>query len=349
MARRRHTIFLVVLILVIPAPFAVWWWSYWPIYHRKVLLASAEQAFAAANLAKAEEQLAQLVREDPDNVRAHFLYAQVLRRLGQSGDADWHLGRAGELGLPKAEGRREFGLLYAKKNFSLARGALEQELQAHPDDVEVLQALGEGFSQYGSWDLAELYFSRWLEVQPDRIEALLDRGLAYKESDRYDQALADFRAILQRSPDHFRARVLACHCLLAEARMAEAEPELLACRQMRPDSPEPLVGLAACAMERGDFDKAYTLLGQALELDPGSTVTLNELGNWYLQRARYDLALSVFEQVLRLDKKNKPAHLKLAQIMRNNGKLEQAREYERRFQELEKEEEKRLPQTGRRR
>ena len=335
MARRRLYRLLAMLVLLGCAALAAAGYGYWPVLHRKGLLATAEQAARAGNLAMADEALKELTREDPNNLRAQFLYAQVLRRQGRAEEADLHLGKAGDLGLPVEEGRRELGLLYAPLNFSLADGALKSVLKSHPDDVEVLKALAEGCARTHRWVEAEEYFARWLVLQPDNLELLLDRGELYVDIERYQAAESDFRRILQLSPGHYRARLLLSHCLLAEAHMTEAEPELQLCRQMRPESPDPLIGLAACAMEREDLEKAHTLLAQALALDRGSLRALNEIGTIQMYRRRYDLAIPLYERLLGLDKNHKQAHLKLAQCLRYVGRLDEAKVHQERYEELD--------------
>src|SRR5205814_4430014 len=116
---------LFLLMVVVPAGVATWWWYYWPVFHHRDLLARAERAAGEDDLPRADELLGQLTREYPDDLRGHFLYAQILRRLGRVEPADKHLGEAARLGLSPDEGRREFGLLYADVRFSLAAGALE--------------------------------------------------------------------------------------------------------------------------------------------------------------------------------------------------------------------------------
>lgn len=334
MTRRTYQRILLLLMFLVPAAVAAWWWYYWPIYHLRDLRGRAERAIAEDNLPRADESLARLTQEYPDDLRGHFLYAQILRRLGRVEAADKHLGEAARLGLSQEEGRREFGLLYADVRFSLAVGALEQALKADPDDVEVLRALAIGYAQNSRWAESERCFDRLEQLQPERNDVQLLRGHLYMDRDQFEKAAGLFRGILRRSPGNFTARLLLAHCLLAEAHLGEAEPELLACRQMRPDTPEPLLGLATCAQERGDNAKALTLLGQAYELDPGSVAVLIELGNLQLQNGRADLALPWFEQILRLEPDNRQAHLKMAQVLRQLGKADAAKEHERRYQEL---------------
>jgi tetratricopeptide (TPR) repeat protein len=328
--QRRHAL-LAGFVVVVAALAATGLWFLWPSY----LLWSARRAAAAGNLVRAEEALRQFFRLESDRPEARFLFAQVLRRQGRLRDAQQAFERAVELSLPEGEEReREYGLLLARDEFSRGEPLLKRRLEAHPDDREVLQALVAGYLRAHRWQDLEAVLSQWLQIEPDQPDLLMQRAQARMEQQHFGRAVEDFRNVLRQSPDHFHARLLLAHCLLSDARMDQAEAELLACRQLRPDQAEPLVGLAVCAVEHNDLNKAQTLLSQARGLDPDSTFVLNELGDLHLFRQRYDLAVPVFELILRIDDKNREAHLKLAQALRQTGDLNGAHDHERRYQEL---------------
>src|SRR6516164_8992040 len=135
---KRRLLLFILLIAVGAAPIALY---YWPRYTKHRLISGAQSALAAGNLTGADELLTKLIRLDPDNAQAHFLEAKVLRGLGRSADAMAHLSRSTELGYDHDQGRREYGLLFAPLDFSLAEGALQRVLDQAPDDKEVLQAL----------------------------------------------------------------------------------------------------------------------------------------------------------------------------------------------------------------
>jgi tetratricopeptide (TPR) repeat protein len=317
-------------------------WYLWPIYDQKTSLWAAEAAFKSGNLEKADEILQVYTHVHRHDSYGHFLYGQVLHRRNHYREANDELSRALDLGMPREQVRREFGLLWATYDFEKARGALREELEAHPDDIEVVQAMALGSAKARLWEESEGYFNHWVEKRTDDIEPLLERATMLMDAGDFRKAMADFREILKRKPDNFRARLYLAHCLLGDARLREAEDQLLICRQLRSDSPEPLVDLAVCAMERLDYTKANTLLTQALQLDPGSHVALTDLGNLQLIQKRYDLAVSTFRDVVRLYPMDKQAHLKLAQSRRFlGGNADEVRIHEEIYRRLDAEEEQR--------
>jgi Flp pilus assembly protein TadD len=342
---KRRVLVLALLVLVGTTTAGIY---YWPDYKKHQLLSEAEHARAAGNLAKADELLIKLIRLDPGNARAHFLRAQVLRGLGQSSDAMLYLNHSAELGYPVPEGRREYGLLFAPYDFSLAEGALQKVLEQTPDDKEVLEALALGYLRTHRPRSAEKQLKHLLELEAENADNMLKLGEVYLETFRPAQAVPILRQLVRLAPGNFRARLLLGQSLMADGYMAEAEAELLECRNMRPDNPDPLVGLAACAMERNDTEKAWTLLSKAHDLDRSSTLALNDIGNLHLLRRRYDLAIQTFEAVLRLNKDDKQAHLHLAMAYRSTGKMDLAVKHQTRYQELDQAEASRLELHGER-
>lgn len=345
MTSRRKDLVLLTLIVLVPAGVAAWWWTYWPIYRQASLLRAAQAQLAADNLTRAEEALAELTRDYPDNIRGHFLRAQTLRRLGRHADAEVSLARAATLGLAPDEGRREFALLMAVSEFESAIGALQEELKRSPNDPELLEALAVGYARNHRWAEADAAYTRWLEAEPDRLDILLDRAGVRKEREQYHAAAADCREVLRRSPGHFQARLLLAHCLLSEANLAEAETELRRCRALRPERVEPLVGLTACAVAREDFDEAQTLIGRALELDASSKLALLEQADLHMRRQRYEQALPFLDHARKLYPEEKQVYLKLAQVYRSLGKTDLAKMNEEKYQEYDREDQKRDPRN----
>src|SRR5216683_2228712 len=82
--------------------YSVWWPRY--------LLRQAEDSMAANDYDQAESILSRVTSHSPQNARARFLLAQVLRRLQYPDQAEESLRKALQLGYPEKEGERELVL-----------------------------------------------------------------------------------------------------------------------------------------------------------------------------------------------------------------------------------------------
>lgn len=324
-----------ILALVIVLVVGVTGWLAGPSVRTLVQLWRARQTVDQGRLAEAEARLRSLIREDPTATRPRLLWVQVARRLGRINEAEQALQRAVELGLPIEEGRREFALIFAGRDFARAEGSLLRVLDKHPDDREVLRALAEGYARAKRWKRAVLGYSEWLKHDPGQGDALLGRARASWEAGKWRDAEADFQTLLEQNPNNFEVRIQRVDCLLNDAKMAEAEPELRACQQLRPDRPEPLVGLAACAIEEGEFDRAEMMLDQALSMAPNFVPALIDQAKLLVARQLDHRARPLLERATQLVPNDEAVHRGLAQLYRRIGEVDRAAEQDRLVPSLE--------------
>jgi tetratricopeptide (TPR) repeat protein len=332
MGRWRPKTWLAGMTVLVLAALACWY-LYGPAHQRN----QAMRLLAAGKPDEAEPLLRKLARQHPDQITLE-LHARSLRRLGRAPEALPVLERAVQAGLPESEARREQMLLVAEDHFAQMEHGLLEALSARPNDTDIIETLARCYARAGRWPDAEKHCTRLLENEPGRTDILLARARARQEQKRFDQAVDDFREAVRRRPDDFDARLLFAQCLLTDAHVQDTEAQLQECRRLRPDRPEPLIGLASCAIEQRDWRTAEQLLEEALARDHRSVQALHELGFIRLERGDGPGAIAVFTRILQIDPRDKQAHWKLAQALRQGGQTEQARLHVRRFQELEQEE-----------
>src|SRR2546425_909747 len=106
MSRRFYNLILLATVLTVPLLAGLWWWNYWPIYQHRQDLIRIERALKEDNLSKADEIIHNLLNDNPKDLQALFLYAQVLRKSGRNAEAWNTLHQAIQAGLPESEGLR---------------------------------------------------------------------------------------------------------------------------------------------------------------------------------------------------------------------------------------------------
>ncbi|MBN9519035.1 tetratricopeptide repeat protein [bacterium] len=322
-----------VLVLLLAAAGAVVTYRFWPAPTPQ------PDGPAGEDLVAAEQQAREAVHTRPSDPQAYLQLARALRRRGRFEEAGFALRRAGELGLPAPDGRREAALLLAGQDWPpRAEGILQQAVKDHPDDPELLEAVSRAFAARGKWAAAEPLLTRLLARDPGNRDLQFRRGEVRMRLADFAGAVTDLRPVVEHDPGHFEARLYLANSLLGDARIAEARAELQTCRKLRPDRVEPLVGLARCELER-DEAAAARLLDEAAALAPDNPLVLQEVAAIYLRSQRIDAAIAALVRLVGLDPENKQAHLNLAQAYLAAGRPDEARRHEARYQELDRRDE----------
>ncbi|MBV8314537.1 MAG: tetratricopeptide repeat protein, partial [Planctomycetaceae bacterium] len=172
------------------------------------------------------------------------------------------------------------------------------------------------------------------------------------EHGRWDEALRHFDAVLRRQPDHFWAQCLAAICFLQLQRPLEAKASLNACLNQERDfawlyllrgfasgqvgsifaradgvaaQPSNLLGKAEDHFVAAEEDYARAL--ELLERKPVAElryVLLVNRGLLRWQRRDLDRAVADLQEAIRLDARLYQAHAGLAQVLRQQGKPDEA-------------------------
>ena len=120
---------------------------------------------------------------------------------------------------------------------------------------------------------------------------------------------------------------------------AQAEKQLLQLTQDFPAFSGPHVNLGILYFREGSKEKARAAFKRALELNPKSAVSLNHLGIMSRSEGRFKEAYSYYEKALQAAPDYAYAHRNLGILLDlYMGKLEEALEHYKRYQELTEEE-----------
>ena len=95
--------------------------------------------------------------------------------------------------------------------------AMMQKLQANPEDVEAMRALGMAFMEMHAWDKSLTFWDMLLERNPDDVMALNQKGFCLFEMEKYADAAALFERMLAVDKDnhhgHYNLGVIYKHYL----------------------------------------------------------------------------------------------------------------------------------------
>ncbi len=126
----------------------------------------------------------------------------------------------------------------AQANRGIWNADLREDLltlwKSHPNDPDVLQALGLVEKRMGRFGEAEERFSRWAQLEPDSAAALNNLGNLYLVTNRVDQAMATYLQAIRLAPSRSEAFFNLGQAYLMKLRLREAEAEFERAKEKKP-------------------------------------------------------------------------------------------------------------------
>jgi predicted O-linked N-acetylglucosamine transferase (SPINDLY family) len=262
-------------------------------------LQNALQAHRAGNLAEAARLYSDVLRSEPGNFFALYLFGMLHMETGGRDNA-FRLFDAALRANPRfAEA------FYQRGNLHMQSGRLEEALANYndalrlkPDIAEVLNAKGVALTQLGRGEEALEIYARALAVKPGFAAVFNNQGNALLNLQRYEEAAQCYDRALAADPsypDALNNRSLALYFLgRFEESLASADRFLT----VAANHPDGWVnrGLALTALER--HAEAMESYGKALALDPHDADVMYHFGNALLLLGRLEDALGIFDRAL---------------------------------------------------
>lgn len=262
---------------------------------------------------------------------------------------------------PKApQTQLNLGIAYFKLGqFEKAIPALKAGAAGMPDTRQADLLLGMSFYGIGSYKEAAAYLSRARAQQPDNSELGLVLARSYLLSGEYDQARTEFEELLRRDPDSSQVHMLLgeAYDALGQTQNAVHEFELAAKKGDVPDAHfalgfllwrdkhydkaadefqkelatdpkhfQALAYLGDIRLKEGDSAAAEKLLRESLSSKDGLWITHYDLGLLASEQKQYATAIEQLQQAAKLDPKRADTHYRLAQVYKEAGKPEAAKE-----------------------
>ena len=231
------------------------------------LLENARRMHQSGDLAGAARLYREVLRADPGNADALYLWGIISFQSGRFEEAE-----------------RQFG----------------EALAAKPEFAEALNARGAALSQMGRHIDALASYDKALAVRPNFAEAYNNRGNALAALSRHEDAVENYRHALAICPDAADASYNCAIALLALGRPAEAFALLDKLVEIRPNFPGAIAQRAAAHSGLRRFDEALEDFGKAIALDQRNADTICARGNLLLSLGRIEDAFADFDQALAL-------------------------------------------------
>ncbi|HLU37772.1 MAG TPA: tetratricopeptide repeat protein, partial [Planctomycetota bacterium] len=296
---------------------------------------------------------------EPDAIARYTDLADYHFQQNMRDDAVAVLDRA----VAKAKGnpRRLEALVGTLREHGLAdraRACLQDWLSLEPDNGEAQYSLADLLLADGAVDEARALLWRVVEeddrgvghrnlaantlvdlaVRGQALPALIEEaaqrgsagasfvlGRAYTRQRDFAQAIAAFRAALEKQPDDAQARVMLARLLAEDGEFAAALAEYQRLAMASPGARrQHFREIARLHLEMFDLDAAIEVWRTAMRDNPDNAAVFLEVGREFMAIQRVPEALEAFEQAVRLRANDPDIQFRLAEALRQAGKVDEA-------------------------
>jgi Flp pilus assembly protein TadD len=321
-------------------------------------LAEAEKLLAQQKYPAAAAALAEILKSDPGNARAHGNLALALLGQGKTREAVDEGRLAAAFGPDLPEARYIYGMtLQAAGRHREAARELERAVAARPEAAAPRRALADAYAATGDPRAADIY-RKLIVLEPETLShrtelaehlwgvgksddgnrVLEETLVAFPSSAdlqfRYGRALVRQYRYLDGAARLEQARTLGesgdtFAVLLATAyrqadRAEEAERVLTGAALAYPTSPEVLAELGRLLLTAGRAAEALPRLQAAAALNPGSAALQLDLGRADESLGKLDEAEAAYRAAIRLAPKLPRAHYALGHLLLRRGQRAEA-------------------------
>ena len=263
-------------------------------------IAVAQAMLAAGDEAGALEETRRTAQMRPGWETAAIFEAQILQRKSPARAAESLAAflakhpQSREARLPRAR------LLVGERRYADARAEFEALLAAHPDNDDVLYAVGLLAMQLKDYATAETSLRRLLDKGYRNPESLrYSLGQAAEEQKKWDEAIRWYGSI-QQGEQLFASRLRIAQVIARQGKVSEARAYL---RTLEAEGPERVQLLITEAQLLRDADlngEAYDLLGKALQAQPEQPELLYDHAITAEKLKRYDILETSLRKLIKL-------------------------------------------------
>jgi tetratricopeptide (TPR) repeat protein len=193
-----------------------------------------------------------------------------------------------------------------------------------PDYPEAVLQLAAIKTQLGAPLDAISDLDHFARANPRSTKAKLALGATLVGSGRFPEASEAFQDVLRSDPTSAEAHYWLGTLLLRDRKVADARREFETAASISPSYSEPTTQLVVLDLADGKPDVAFSRVTRQIDRAPQSARLFDLLGLVSEARNNASAAEAAYLRALRLDNNLVDAHLRLAEIYRASGKLDQS-------------------------
>ena len=251
---------------------------------------------------QALDQLAQMLKDDPDDVRSQLRVALIHGEMGEYRQAIKELTAILQAQPNNLRVRDYLGLMFEEmKDVDRARQAYEANLNRDPTFYDSLLHLGVLSYRLKQYEKAIPLLKQVTKLNPKRLESYLLLGLTYMQTEQYQLARSVLEKGIQQNPDNADL-----HFNLGTAydkldRFDDVVREMERTLQLSPDYADSLNYLGYSYADRDMYpQKALELTGRAVELKPDNGYYVDSFGWAQFKVGQIEKAMKTIERAASL-------------------------------------------------
>ena len=190
----------------------------------------------------------------------------------------------------------------------------ERAAAAQPDDIALLNDLGDAYLKAGKASESLRVFRKMAEMEPDASATYCRLGNALVQAGDLDDAEAAYRRAVEIDPSetgNFYNKLANVYC--NEGHDERAERAFRKCIEFRFDDPMYHCGLGDVLVKRGQIDDAQGVYEKAVALHRASAgAYYNRFGNALARGNHHSQAIEAFKKAIAADPRNPFYYVRLA-------------------------------------
>jgi tetratricopeptide (TPR) repeat protein len=262
-----------------------------PEEHKAKYLKHAQEYFQQGNFPKARVAIRNVLKIDPKDVEAYFLYAQVEEK---------------------------------ERNWRNAFAGYQQVVEMSPDHDRALVKLAKYYLEARDLDRVTQIAKRILEKSPGHVSAQALQITVTAVSGKLDEAVSQAEQLIEAAPSSTDSVLLIASLYIAKQRGEEAVTLLRRSLEAHPGNLELLDAITTTLIKQGRMDEAGKTIQQIITLEPMVFEHRLRQAALYDQQQQYDKAEAVLKETVRLDPDNETWRLALIEYVAKRRGLEQA-------------------------
>ena len=252
-----------------------------PAERKAKYLAQAQDYIQEGNLPKARVALRNVLKIDPKDPDAYFVFAELEEK---------------------------------EHNWRTAFANYQRTIELKPDHQRALIKLAKFYLEARAMDKVLEMTDKVLDTSPGQVEAETLRIAVQAVNGNLREATIAAEALGAKHPTDPDAATLLATLYLAQNRQSEVEPVMQRALDANPGNLMLLDSFASALLRLNKPDRAEEVLKKIVDAEPKVLDRRLRLAGFYDQRGEYDKAESILHEVIRLDPDNEQRYLGFAKF-----------------------------------